>query len=429
MNQTKKRLAIIKLAISMTDTDTIQLQVLKLGLLKTDSKMKEILALLNEAHYVQAQKLISEYIESPSQTTVVQRTSQADDFFNPTPKEPTQPNIYDSMIEKKEEIHTSDVTPKKPLTLQEKIQQAKDQSIIDEFQLFTESETEEEQNEIDNYDDFLDTAPKAQKMSTESINYDDLLNVNAKDVLPGNISLNIEEEKKDTFFSEKTTKPKRLEKDDFFDIQEPIPTVKEIIPEQTVIEEPNIQSEQETKDLSQKDTTTYSKIPYIDQKFKNMQNQYPPQHESTEEFTSVDAWLIKISNEGYTESDIETMMKNIEETSTSNKAEAAQLLLITAATESKYARFRLARALYKGEILQKNLPESFTLINRLAMNDNYPEAICDLGQFYENGIGTTKDKTRALELYKEAMELGIHRAMDHHERIAKNKKLFSLFGR
>jgi TPR repeat protein len=170
----------------------------------------------------------------------------------------------------------------------------------------------------------------------------------------------------------------------------------------------------------------YKAIPYIDQKFKNMHVQYPPVLETSESFDSVDAWLLQISNDGYSEEDIEAMIKKIDSLSVEHKEEAAQLLLATAATESKYAKFRLARTLYKGEILQKNLPESFTLINRLATNDDYPEAICDLAQFYEYGIGIDKDKKKAELLYEEAMNLGIKRAMDHYERIRKqNSGLFS----
>jgi len=43
MNQTQKRLNIIKLAISIGDNETIQLQMLKLAPLKTDRKIQEIL--------------------------------------------------------------------------------------------------------------------------------------------------------------------------------------------------------------------------------------------------------------------------------------------------------------------------------------------------------------------------------------------------
>jgi TPR repeat protein len=158
-----------------------------------------------------------------------------------------------------------------------------------------------------------------------------------------------------------------------------------------------------------------------------MQTQYPPIEAPEDSYPAVDAWLIKISNEGYTEKEVEEMMTFIKKLVEKDEiAQAAQLLLISAATHSKYAQFILARALFRGDILQRNLPEAFTLINRLAMDDDYPEAICDLGQMYENGIGIDKDRKRAEELYKEAMELGIKRAATHYERIRhSNKSLLS----
>ena len=444
MNQTKKRLAIIKLAISMTDTETIQLQVLKLGLLKTDRKMRDILSLLNEQNYAQAQRLISVYIETPTETTIVQRTSQ-DERMTPTPP----PTDEEAMIERKETPspqHT--YNDEKPLTLKEKIQQAKDQAIIEQFELFSETpseDTEENTQVLDDYDAFLDVAPKPKKMSTETVNYDALLNVDAKDVLPDNIELKLSEDPKDTFFQEElhiipavedTTQNNFFNTDDEeISQEEPIeePIIEQEV-EEKPIEEPTITDDEslsddvEEKDMIEKDTLTYKAISYIDQKFKNMQNQYPPIHQSKESFSSVDAWLIKISKDGYTAVEIEEMIKDIDKRTETNKSEAAQLLLIAASTETKYAQFRLARALYKGILLQKNPSEAFTLINRLAMNDNYPEALCDLAQFFENGMGITKDKKRAEALYKEAMDLGVHRAMDHYERIRKqNKGLLSLF--
>jgi len=64
----------------------------------------------------------------------------------------------------------------------------------------------------------------------------------------------------------------------------------------------------------------------------------------------------------------------------------------------------------------------------LVLNDDYPEAICDLAQFYENGIEVDKDKKKAEALYQEAMDLGIKRAMKHYERMRTEKKsLFSAF--
>ncbi|MDQ7083635.1 MAG: hypothetical protein Q9M36_01310 [Sulfurovum sp.] len=82
-----------------------------------------------------------------------------------------------------------------------------------------------------------------------------------------------------------------------------------------------------------------------------------------------------------------------------------------------------ARELYTGVLIQQNIESSFLLMNTLA-KDNYPEALCDLGQFYENGIGTIPDLIKAESLYKEAMELGIKRAMRHHSRLQKQNKGF-----
>ena len=168
--------------------------------------------------------------------------------------------------------------------------------------------------------------------------------------------------------------------------------------------------------------TQYKAIPYIEEKLQNMQVQYPALHTKEEIFSSVSSFISDISTKGYTELSIEKILLEIESLKSTNKAEAAQLLLVTGGTESKYARFNLARELFKGELLERNIPESFTLISRLATNENYPEAICDLAQFYDNGVGTEKDTQKAQELYKEAMDLGIHRAIRHYERLTKQDK-------
>ena len=52
----------------------------------------------------------------------------------------------------------------------------------------------------------------------------------------------------------------------------------------------------------------------------------------------------------------------------------------------------------------------------MAIN-GYPEAICDLAQLYENGIGIDKDKKKAFELYQDAFELGVERADAHITRM------------
>lgn len=408
MNQTKKRLSIINLAISITDIETIQLQMLKLGLLRSDSKIQEIITMLQAENYAQAQGLITSYIETPMEE-ILQRSAQKE-----------------IDIEKK-----------------------KEEAIIEEFDLFVEEPEKQDEpvKEIDDLNAFIDPVAEPKKLSTqEQVNYDALLNVGADEILPDNIELDISHSSQDTFFDTATNRSidevftQDLERDTFFDTSEETTKKEEIEEEEEAPlesfevsvpkkEETPIEKEIASAPLeeNQPESTHYHAISYIDQKFQNMTIQYPPVQTSDENFPSVDAWLRKISHEGYSEDEIEEIIGHIEKLRTGNKAEAAELLLLTSATESKYARFQLARALYGGDLLQKNIPEAFALINALAVNDDYPEAICDLGQFYEYGIGVDKDSTKAKLLYKNAMELGIKRAVEHYKRLNNENEGFFSF--
>ena len=409
MNQTKKRLKIIKLAISITDIETIQLQILKLSPLKTDVKIQEIIAGLQAENYAQTQALITSYIETPMEE-ILQRSSQ------------------EAMQLKKE----------------------REKAIIDEFDLFVTTPEKKKEKKKDFFDFSTLTSEDVPKQEQEAIDFDALLDIEVDDILPDNIELDISHTPKDTFFDvpeqhAENTKESHIDtafipKDTFFDTAEEVPVIQEVQKEEVVHEEEAIlPSKESNREAIQEEPaitasaenipSQYRAIPYIDQKFKNMHTQYPPVHESDENFSSVNAWLLQISNDGYKNDEMEEMISHITKlTESNNLAEAAQLLLISGATKSKFAQFILARALYKGEILQKNLSESFTLINRLAMDDDYPEAICDLAQFYEKGVGINTDKKKAEELYKEAMELGIERAKGHYERVRKqNSGFFSAF--
>jgi len=400
MNQTKKRLTIINLAISMTDIETIQLQVLKLALLKSDTKIGEILSTLNAQNYAQAQGLITAYIEAPNET-VLQRTTQ-----NDTPDQ-------EEKLTSKEE----------------------DKATIEEFDLFTTPAYEASENfqEEVNYDAFLDTTSAPEKTENAEVDYDPLLNIEADDVLPNNIDLDISQKPNES-----------LEK-----IQEEAPLTKEVNTKDTVIDDDDydisisnetgqaIENNREDNSIASKDThlnieeeqyAYYEAIPHINNKFNNLYMQYPPIEHTESRYYSVENWLLQVSTKGYTEVEVETRIKDAEKLKHSNLGEAAQLLIAAGSTDSLYALFQLARALYVGDILQKNIPEAVTLIHYLATNEEYPEAICDLAQFYEQGIEVKKDKKKAEELYKEAMHLGIQRASKHYQRIQKeSKSLFAMF--
>jgi len=425
MNQTKKRLQIINIAISITDIETIQLQMFKLASLRGDPKLKEILSGLQAQNYAQTQALITTYIETPTEE-IIQRTPQDD------------------------------------------------QEVIEAFDLFltTPDTPAEEETELFDFDTFVKETPHTTKQQNktepdETVDFDNLLNLTAEDIMPDNIDLDISHtpEPEDDFFNipkEDSTiengypaNTDFIPKDDFFDIPE-------TTEEETAVHDED-ESTQEKQDILKRDSNRheqnisleeassktsecrerkevpqetapeaasfcYKHIPYIDQKLKNMLTQYPPLVEAQHSSGTVNHWLLKIANEGYSEKDVEEILASIETLKANNEiAEAAQLLLICGATQSKYAQFILARELFKGELLEKNLPESFTLIHRLAMDDDYPEAICDLAQFYEHGIGITKDRLKAEALYKTSMERGIKRAASHYERLQHNNK--GIFGR
>ncbi len=412
MNQTKKRLSIINHAISITDVETIQLQVLKLALLKTDEKIQEIVTAINAENYAQAQRLINQYIEAPTDN-ILQRTSQ---------------KAQAAMA-------------------------AEDQAIIDEFDLFITSNTHEKPQEIDINDFLLDELPVRTKVETKKVDHSDfdaLLNIDIDNVLPDNIELDVAHTSKDTFFESSKEKNKQtidtssIPKDTFFDTEETTKeesvthtkeeSVTHETPKEVTIEEENETFAQKEKPLKELKPTiktveeehsfNYKAIPYIAQKLNSMKKQYSPIERSYEKFDSVENLLRKISQEGYNEEEIEETLTYIKKLTEENKeTEAVQLLLVCAATESKFAQFMLARELFKGVLLTKDIPEAFTQIHSLALED-YPEALCDLAQFYEHGIGTNKDKKKAEQFYKEAMEFGIKRAEKHYSRLKKENRGF-----
>jgi len=434
MNQTKKRLQIINIAISITDIETIQLQMLKLASLRSDPKLQEILSGLQAQNYAQTQALITTYIETPTEE-IVQRTSQ------------------------------------------------NDQEVIEEFDLFMTTPEAPVEKKTELFD--FDLLTEEKKPLPQDMDFDNLLNLTPEDVMPDNIEIDINHSVKDDFFDTVSedvpgTKESHIDidfipKDNFFDTLrteetvstpplqhtvkkegalaakpplESVHTSEEIPNRQSPLQKETVKKEKQKMDVdiekasSSKpassttpttDTPPRCKtIPYIDQKLKNMLTQYPPLGKRDTSYESVSNWLLKISNQGYSEQEVEEVIQHIGKLKEKGAtAEAACLLLICGATESKYAQFMLARELFRGEILEKNLPEAFTLIHRLAMNDDYPEALCDLAQFYENGIGIERDKRKAEALYKESMKLGVKRAAAHYERLHHAHKgiLGKLFGR
>jgi len=373
MNQTQKRLKIINLAISITDIDTIQLQILKLNQIKTDEALQDIISTLQSNNYAKAQTLITQYLENPITEEVIQRVDN-----NITVEHNKESNLYNEYEEDAE-----------PIELQ----------LDDMLKIQNEYEFTKTQEPID--------------MNSEDINFDNLLNITHDDVMSENINIDLTTQEQGIDWNEKLEfVTDDIPKDDYFGEEKTLKTL----------------DTNNLKDEQNEHNSTYPAIPYIEEMFQNIKRQYPQTMAKLSDYQSVNSWLDKIKNEGYTEDNIEEMIAYIYKISNKNSAEASQLLLLTACTKSKYANFILARELYRGKLLQKNIAESFDIMYDLAINQNYPEAICDLAQFYEYGIGVKKDTKEALRLYDESMQLGITRALRHYDRLSKEKKgLFSLF--
>jgi hypothetical protein len=312
--------------------------------------------------------------------------------------------------------------------------------------------------------------PPVQTKVPERIDFDTLLQIEASEVLPDAPVLETTSKAKDTFFeapvqnSEPETSNSDSAKDPFFetettevqiaDVQDPIEETplpkepvaieipsdvlmtkkveKEVVPQTDVLPENDIFSQNHLfKELKPKTNvqnkianSLYKAIPYIAQKISSMTTQYPTTDSTQDDFESTKTLLSKISQESYNEKEIEETLTHIKQlTEEQHYAEAAQLLLICAATESKFSQFMLARELYKGVLFEKNIPESFAHMTLLAAED-YPEALCDLAQFYEHGIGAKRDKKKAEQLYFEAMEAGVVRAEKHYNRLKKDNKSF-----
>ena len=169
----------------------------------------------------------------------------------------------------------------------------------------------------------------------------------------------------------------------------------------------------------------YPPIPHIEEKFRQAFVLYPPNKESEVWIEEVIKFLKYISSNSYTDNDVKSFLDEYSfYIGKGDIARAAQVLLLAAASDSKYAQFVLARELFNGRVLKRDLKKSHTVMKFLASKE-YPDAFCDLAQFYEYGIGVPKDKKTALKLYEKAFELGVDRATKHINRIKESGGLLS----
>jgi len=434
MNQTKKRLSIIKLAISITDLETIQLQSLKLSPLQSDVEIQDILTLLASDNFAQAQSLISHYIEYAPEE-VVQRThinvSRGVSLEDQAIIDEFQLIVSNASVAdaKTTEVDINEFLSYIPEPTQENLTQenlTQENPIESLEEILSEEETSFEDSSLSVEENDYS---QAENSLLETSTNDDFF-ASSKEASSNREEVEEEDKDKDDFFKleareEETELHDEIDEDTqalFSHVQEE--AVEEVVEKEsldTVEEKEASDSDAETEGLY---PLTYEAMSHISLKLIDMKRRYPAIQKTYEKFEEIENLIIKISQQGYSEEEIQNAIESTKTLiSNAQYTQAAQLLLVCAATESKFAQFMLARELYVGSVLSKNIPESFALMSALAIDD-YPEALCDLGQFYENGIATKVDTNKAEELYKGALDAGIQRANKHYSRLTKGPKSF-----
>lgn len=164
----------------------------------------------------------------------------------------------------------------------------------------------------------------------------------------------------------------------------------------------------------------HAPIPTIVQDFVEIQELYKPKENSNSNFSSVQLWLNHIKHIGYSDKITQEIYLLIaQRAEQEHSEEAALLLLVSVSTQNTFFNYILAKELFKGKILEKNIPASYGLLSILSDKGNH-EATCDLALFYKHGIIVEKDRTMALKLYKQASDAGIERATTHYESLKNN---------
>ena len=418
MEEISTRFKIIELAIKLGDRDTIDIQARKLRDISIDDNLDEIISLLESNNFRQALFLMKNYSNTLKDNFFLDEDEQEDIETKESQQIPctnSQSGIKIITVEdllklsdrSKESIAEYDNSP----APKEEESKEEDDDILNIDSTYSNYKESNETNHLDNIEPIYEPSYNQK----EDKNIDNPLPEPIYDYQPApTFELDIDEDK-------------NISSDSSINLNDNINNlVDETIENSTQAEAKEQESTQSNK-LPDSENETYPPMPHIELKFKNMLNQYPPLESSDEMAPEIYPMIDKISQDGYSEQDIWDFLDIYHKyKDEGNKAYAAQILLLAAATESKFAQFLLARELFSGDVIEKDHGEAFTQIKLLA-EKNFPEAICDLGQFYEYGIGIDKDKKMALILYEEAAELGVERAARHVNRLKNSKGIFKFF--
>jgi len=470
------RLNIIKSAVEIGDTDTIFLQSSRLKTLNI-KKIDEIIALLDSKNYRQALYLIKNFLSENSITDSVnnfeddtEKVLGIEDMLKMSPLAKETIKEYKSNIYTQDDLEAFAKNIEVPISKAYEQDYAKSKNYEEAFQKIQEkqevedvqenvakessktanttSKINEEKIEIEDEAEVKNSSSEIKEDTETQLNeFDNAVENVDKDTPLDEISAQVlgkkEKPRKKVMSKYKTLRAKFARKDKTKD-EETQEFKKSSVAKSVLDKAKNIGSELKSQ-MSKKSNNAdiknvikkapkenenkidnkkvdhnneiYSPIPHIEEKFRQAFVLYPPNKESDVWVEEVIKFLKFVSANSYTEKDIKRFFEEYDfYLEKGDISRASQVLLLASATDSKYAKFLLARELFQGRVLKRDLKKSYTLMKHLA-NQFYPDAICDLAQFYEYGIGVPKDKKTAVKLYEKAFELGVDRATKHINRI------------
>ncbi len=480
MEEIIKRLKILKLSIELKDIQSIDLQIERLESLNINQQVKNILALIRNGHNYKAVMSINAYpnelytneyyskvkaeeeavIEefglfenTPSgasnivvQNPVVEKIESEKEILEELKEEEAQLHkiekeeeeiekkeptiIKNSWFVEEEEKIEEDIIDKEDKELEEEIEKIEEniknkepdeetiENDIEKEELEQESITEEDKDKIDLNDGLEESN------NYNSWYYDNKLENQIDDTNPLSYTKDYtfeEEIKEDDKPQESNTYSHDLiiEDDDLDDIAKDYYRQK--------IQEDKKKNSTLTEDNKaeslQNEDGFYQPIAFLEQKFENIIKRFPQKEPIESELDSI-KHLISIFKQPYSDKDIEIALKQFDEFKRNGDLEeASKILLLVSISDAQSAHFALSRELFKGDVLEQNYAEAFIQMNDLAL-DGFVEAICDLGQFYEYGIGIKKDRKKAISLYEEAMESNLERAKELRDKLQNSKRSF-----
>lgn len=452
MNQIKKRLEIIKIAIFMSDDETIRLQLLKLEYFQDNEQLDKIVDLLKHKSYGQAQVLITKYLEDSETTNTKdsqeENEEENDDFNNFESKSIVDEfgMLKSSSLSSKHGLQSTNLNIQQGKTkdnIKPYVAGCKDYELSsDEIEKIPSKKhiphNTHPKEKVDFSDIFITT--KNSKVATVKEKIIKEEKGQAEPLEPELKEIQETAEMQETIESANVTEPKPIETQEHTETTEIDIENKEseneslgddlemlINKESETIEtnlDINSEEDLENKEANNPYDKKYPPVSDIFHKFQNIALFHISDKNYTLHKSSAN-WMHRISKVGYKEIEILKISKHIQKLKKEKEYdEAIQLAIICCATESNLGKLIFARELYRGDMVEQDHIKACEMTKELALLD-YPEALCDLGQYCEHGIGTKKNLEYALHFYKKSYDLGLERASILYKNLKKNKGLFS----